>query len=108
MKHSAMKLITPLAFIFFTFSIYLLSGCAKAGIGGPSYTIDGVVNGAQVVPSSSSSASGIITGGFDGSKNTMTGTIKWSGLSGSHTAIHIHAGSPGRNGYPFFVMVKVP
>ena len=108
MKHSAMNLIKPLSFIIFAFSVYLLSGCAKAGIGGPSYTLDGIVDGAQVVPSSSSSAIGIISGGFDGSKNTMTGKIKWAGLSGSPTAIHIHGGTPGRNGYPFFVMVNIP
>ena len=103
-----MKSIKPLAFIFFAITIYFLSGCAKAGIGGPSYTLDGIVDGSQVVPSSSSSALGIITGSFDGNKNTMTGKIKWAGLSGTPTAIHIHAGTPGRNGYPYFVMVNVP
>lgn len=108
MKHSAMKFIKPLAFISFILPFFLLSGCSKLGIGGPSYTLDGVIDGAQVVPISSSSASGIITGGFDGSKNTMTGTIKWSGLSGSPTAIHIHGGNPGRNGYPLFIMINIP
>jgi len=108
MKHSAMNLIKPLSFIIFAFSVYLLSGCAKAGIGGPSYTLDGIVDGAQVVPSSSSSAIGIIVGTFDGSKNTMTGVLKWVGLSGSPTAIHIHGANPGRNGIPLFVEINIP
>lgn len=38
----------------------------------------------------------------------MTGMIKWSGLSGAPTAIHIHSGLPGRNGYPYHVMINVP
>ena len=103
-----MNLIKPLSFIIFAFSVYLLSGCAKAGIGGPSYTLDGIVDGAQVVPSSSSSAIGIIVGTFDGSKNTMTGVLKWVGLSGSPTAIHIHGANPGRNGIPLFVEINIP
>jgi len=108
MKHSAMNLIKPLSFIIFAFSVYLLSGCAKAGIGGPSYTLDGIVDGAQVVPTSSSSALGLITGTFDGNKNTMSGKLKWVGLSGSPTAIHIHGANPGRNGIALFIEVKIP
>jgi hypothetical protein len=38
----------------------------------------------------------------------MTGQISWSGLSGAPTAIHIHGGSIGRNGYPYFVLVNIP
>lgn len=103
-----MKFIKPTAVTSFILLFFLLSSCSKLGIGGPSYTIDGVVDGAQVVPTSSSTATGVITGHLDGTKNTMTGTLKWTGLSGSPTAIHIHSGLPGRNGYAYFVEVNIP
>jgi hypothetical protein len=108
MKHKVMK-ITKLTVIA-SLAIVVISfySCAKAGIGGPSYAIDGVANGAQVVPSSSSSAIGTVSGSFDGTKNTMKGKISWSNLSGAPTAIHIHAGMPGKNGYPYFILVNVP
>jgi len=83
-------------------------GCAKAGIGGPSYTVDAAGDGLQVVPVSSSTATGTISGSFDGSKNIMSGVINWAGLSGVPTAIHIHNGGVGKNGYATFVMVNVP
>lgn len=102
MKHLDMKTTKILLFATFAFSVLSFYSCAKAGIGGPSYTIDGNANGAQVVPTSTSSASALISGNFDGSKNTMSGVIKWSGLSGKPTAIHIHNGGEGRNGYATF------
>jgi len=108
MKHKVIKttkLTVIAALVITVISVY---SCAKAGIGGPSYTIDGIANGAQVVPSSSSSAIGSVSGNLDGSENTMTGKIKWSNLSGSPTAIHIHGGLPGRNGYPYFILIKIP
>ena len=83
-------------------------GCEKAGIGGPDYIIDGPANGMQAVPLSSSTATGAITGNYDGSNNTLYGTIKWSSLTGTPTAIHIHFGAPGKTGYPYFNLVKVP
>jgi len=108
MKHKVIKttkLTVIAALVITVISVY---SCAKAGIGGPSYTIDGIANGVQVVPSSSSTAVGAVSGNFDGSKNTMKGKISWSNLSGAPTAIHIHGGSPGRNGYPYVVLVKIP
>lgn len=103
-----MTLIKSIAFTSFVSLFLLFSSCSKVGIGGPSYTVDGIVNGAQVVPASTSSASGIITGSFDGGSNTLLGTLKWAGLSGAPTAIHIHGGMPGKNGYPYHVMVTFP
>jgi hypothetical protein len=108
MKQMAMKILKTTAVTSLIFLFFLLSGCSKLGIGGRSYTLDGVVNSAQVVPASSSTATGVITGYLDGSKNTMTGTLKWTGLSGSPTAIHIHGGYPGKNGYAFFIEVNIP
>jgi hypothetical protein len=108
MKYKIMK-ITKLTVIASLATVVIsVYSCAKAGIGGPSYTVDGIADGAQVVPTSSSSASGAITGNFDGSKNTLHGTIKWGSLSGSVTAIHIHGAYAGKNGYPYFVLQNIP
>jgi len=38
----------------------------------------------------------------------MSGVINWSGLSGVPTAIHIHAGTPGRTGYAYFDLKNIP
>lgn len=108
MKHKVMKITKLTVIASLAFTVISVYSCAKAGIGGPSYTIDGIANGSQVVPSSSSSAIGAISGSFDGTKNTMKGKINWSNLSGAPTAIHIHAGMPGKNGYPYFVLVNIP
>ncbi|MEJ0106996.1 MAG: hypothetical protein WDO19_32615 [Bacteroidota bacterium] len=70
--------------IIASFALAVLSfyGCAKAGIGGPSYTVDAAGDGLQVVPVSSSTATGTISGNFDGSKNIMSGVIKWRAFQG--------------------------
>ncbi|MBS1608256.1 MAG: CHRD domain-containing protein [Bacteroidetes bacterium] len=108
MKKMGKKSVNAVAASFFILTITIIYSCAKVGIGGPSFLVDGVANGAQVVPSSVSSATGQLSGTFDGSKNTMKAVVKWTGLSGSPTAIHIHAALPGKNGYPYFVLVNVP
>ncbi|MGC4034652.1 MAG: CHRD domain-containing protein [Chitinophagaceae bacterium] len=109
MKHKVMKLASFIVIAFSVITILSVAGCAKAGIGGPSYTIDGAADGTQVVPASSSTAIGLISGSFDGSKNTLNATIKWTGLSGPPTAIHIHNGPIGRaNSYPQFIMQNIP
>ncbi len=73
MKHRAIKLSKLVGITSFVLSVLLISSCSKLGFGGPSYTIDGTGNGLQVVPVSSSTATGTISGSFDGSKNIMSG-----------------------------------
>jgi hypothetical protein len=93
---------------FLALSILFFSRCSKLGVGGPSYNIDAVATATQVVPASTSAATSSMTASLDGHSNTLTGTIRWSGLSGAPTLIHLHSAAPGRNGYPMFLLVNVP
>ncbi len=51
---------------------------------------DIVLSGSQVVPASSSSAQGSIQGTYNPETKTFNYQVRWSGLSGNITAMHIH------------------
>ncbi len=108
MKHMGMKISKLTLFVSIAVIAASSYSCGKSEVGGASFAVDGAANGAQVVPVSASSATGSISAYYNGGDNQLKGVIKWSGLSGSPTAIHIHAGAVGRNGYPYFLMVNVP
>ncbi len=51
---------------------------------------DTALSGAQVVPASSSTAQGSITGTYNPETKTFNYTVNWSALTGNITAMHIH------------------
>ncbi|MGZ8543752.1 MAG: CHRD domain-containing protein [Flavisolibacter sp.] len=51
---------------------------------------DIVLSGAQVVPASSSAAQGSIQGTYNPKTKTFNYQVRWSGLSGNISSMHIH------------------
>jgi hypothetical protein len=60
----------------------------------------GTMSGANEVPAVSSTATGSVSGSFDGTSRILTITITYSGLSSAITAWHVHKGAVGVSGSP--------
>jgi hypothetical protein len=54
------------------------------------YNLSGNASGAQEVPAVTTSATGTITGEYDGDDNKLEYKIEWQGLSGPVIGAHIH------------------
>lgn len=90
MKPSRMKLLNRFRAITFIFLIVSSVQCSKYLGETEEYTVNSPAAGSQVVPLSSSTATGALTGVYKSGKNMLIGTISWAGLSGAPTGIHIH------------------
>lgn len=90
MKPSRMKLLNRFRAITFIFLIVSSVQCSKYLGETEEYTVNSPAAGSQVVPLSSSPATGALTGVYKSGKNMLIGTISWAGLSGAPTGIHIH------------------
>lgn len=109
MKYQSIKLVNLFKITAFAFVILLCTQCSKYQGDNKKYAVNSSGNGAQVVPASASSASGLMTGEYDSHNNTLSGVINWTGLSGGPTAIHFHGfANPGGNNIYQFVLDKVP
>jgi hypothetical protein len=77
-------------------SLFLFS-CDKE-ITGKTYAGTITLSASQVVPPTASSATGTMTATYDQKTKFLSYTVKWSGLSGPDTAMHIHGfADPGFN-----------
>ena len=72
------------------------------------YTYTATLTGAQEVPATGSSATGIGTVVLDTVANTITVNESWSGLSAPASASHIHTGGIGLTGPVTFPFTGVP
>jgi hypothetical protein len=54
------------------------------------FTISGTANGAQEVPTVTTTGTGTIAGNYDTEDNTLTYTIAWTGLQGNVNNMHFH------------------
>ncbi|MES1214325.1 MAG: CHRD domain-containing protein [Bacteroidota bacterium] len=104
-----MKLLNLLKITSFALVILVFTQCSKYKGETEQYTVNSPGMGAQVVPATSSAATAVMTGTYNSTDNTLTGTLTWSGLSGAPTAIHFHGpAAVGRNNIAQFNLVKIP
>jgi hypothetical protein len=102
------------AFKSIAFSTLLLAftACDKdtETVNNPVYNLRGNANGNQEVPARTTTATGSISGTYDKSKNLMTYTITWTGLTGGNpTMAHFHGpADPGVNASPVVTFANFP
>jgi len=109
MNYRAMKLLNFFKIISFSFIILFSVQCSKYHGESEQYTVDSPGSGSQVVPATSVSATAAMTGGYNSTNNTLSGSLSWTGLSGAPTGIYFHGPAPaGLNNIYQFVLVKVP
>jgi CHRD domain len=104
-----MKFISIRAMLFVAFAIFVFSCKKKADeIIPPVTTVNfaATVNGANEVPTNSSTATGAMTGKFDKVSKVLSFTLTYSGLTA--TNMHIHKGPAGVSGSVLFGLSTSP
>ncbi len=109
MKPSSMKLLNRFRAIIFIFFIVSSVQCSKYHGETEQYSIDSPGAGSAVVPVTASTATAHMVGAYNSNKNTLSGVINWTGLSGAPTAIHFHGPARvGKNNIQQFTLTKIP
>ena len=90
--------------------ILLAAGCGGGGGGTPvtAKTLNAVLDGAQEIPSITSTASGTATVMIDAARTTVTVSMTTQGFTTPVTASHIHSGAAGVNGGVMFSLFAGP
>jgi len=83
-------------------SLLIVSSCDKDDDDDTDNVVhfEGAMNGANEVPASPSTATGNVTGSFDGTTKILTISVTYSGLSSNITMWHVHKGAVGVSGPP--------
>jgi methionine-rich copper-binding protein CopC len=76
--------------LLFSLSLVLLTACKKDRDLVERTNNNIVLNGAQAVPTSQSTANGKMTATYSSKTKTFNYTVTWAGLSGNASSMHIH------------------